>query len=242
MSGAAIRGLIFIILMLMGVFGFFIIVFKNKKENKKPSTLSQMSYHNFAKFLDKNNITFDDEFFEKKLFKIKALIGEGKRDIKEIAQESDCTFEECILKIKYLQKKQILTQYHIDIHGNELVECTPEDLKLIKKYTPFIYYNHFTLDEITTKKRKSSTQNYYKLRDAIFNELKYLVDNDLVNGIMLNEVDKEIIYYSLEKIKKRDLVTITCPNCGALNDVNRGDKKRCEYCKTILEEKNKELV
>lgn len=34
------------------------------------------------------------------------LIGEGKRDIKEIAQELDCTFEECILKIKYLQKNK----------------------------------------------------------------------------------------------------------------------------------------
>ena len=39
---------------------------------------------------------------KKKLFKIKMLIGEGKRDIKEIAQEAECTFEECILKIKYL--------------------------------------------------------------------------------------------------------------------------------------------
>jgi DNA-binding Lrp family transcriptional regulator len=236
MSNADIRGLIFIILMLAGIWGFYIIVLKNRRKDKKPSTLSQTSYHNFAKFLDKNNITFDDEHFEKKLFKIKMLIGEGKRDIKEIAQESDCTFEECILKIKYLQKKQILTQFHIDIKGNELIECTPDDLKLIKKYTPFIYNNNFTLDEITIKKRRSTTQNYNKLRDNIFKELKYLVDNDLVNGIRLNEVDKEIIYYTLEKQKKRDLVTITCPNCGALNDINRGDKKRCEYCKTILED------
>lgn len=237
MSNSNIRGLIFIILMLAGICGFYIIVLKNRRKDKKPSTLSQTSYHNFAKFLDKNNITFDDEHFEKKLFKIKILISEGKRDIKEIAQESDCTFEECILKIKYLQKKQILTQFHIDIKGNELIECTPDDLKLIKKYTPFIYNNNFTLDEITIKKRRSTTQNYNKLRDNIFKELKYLVDNDLVNGIRLNEVDKEIIYYTLEKQKKRDLVTITCPNCGALNDVNRGDKKRCEYCKTILEGK-----
>ena len=237
MSSADIRGLVFIILMLTGVFGFYIIVLKNRKEKETNSTLSQMSYHNFAKFLNKNNITFDDEHFEDKLFKIKALVSDGKRDIMEIAQESGCTFEECILKIKYLQKKQILTQYHIDIHGNELVKCTPEDLKLIRKYTPFIYYNHFTIDEITVKRRRSTAQNYYKLRDTIFNELKYLVDNDLVNGIMLNEVDKEIIYYSLEKIKKRDLVTTTCPNCGALNDINRGEKKRCEYCKSILEGK-----
>lgn len=236
MNETVIRGFVFIILMLVGIFGFYIIVLKKKRQNNKPARLSQTSYHNFAKFLDENNITFDDEHFEKKLFKIKVLIGEGKRNIKEIAKESDCTFEECILKIRYLQKKQILTQFHIDIRGNELIECTLDDLKLIKKYTPFIYNNNFTLDEITVKKRRSTTQNYNKLRDSIFKELKYLVDNDLVNGIRLNEVDQEIIYYTLEKQKKRDLVTTTCPNCGALNDINRGDKKRCEYCKTILED------
>ena len=236
MSNLDVRGFIVIILMLAGIFGFYIIVSRNRKQNKKPSMLSQTSYHNFAKFLDENNITFDDEHFEKKLSKIKMLIGEGKRDIKEIAQEAECTFEECIIKIKYLQKKQILTQFHIDIKGNELIECTTDDFKLIKKYTPFIYNNNFTLDEITIKKRRSTAQDYNKLRDSIFKELKYLVDNDLVNGIRLNEVDKEIIYYTLEKQKKRDLVTIACPNCGALNDINRGDKKRCEYCKTILED------
>ena len=41
----------------------------------------------------------------------------------------------------------------------------------------------------------------------------------------------------MEKKKVRDYITINCPNCGALNDVNRGSKVRCEYCETIIEDK-----
>ena len=37
--------------------------------------------------------------------------------------------------------------------------------------------------------------------------------------------------------KEKDYVTINCPNCGDLNDVNRHSKTRCEYCKTIIEYK-----
>lgn len=220
---------------------YFLIIYclcKIKKMSKKETHLSQNSYHNFTKFIDENNITFEDSHFEEKLFKIKTKIKEGKRNIKEIAEETGCTIEECILKIKYLQNKRQLTQFHIDHVAKELIECTPEELKLIKTYTPFIYANHFTIDEITTKKRKSMAQNYDILREKVYNDLKYLVDNDLINGIRINEVDKEIIYYSLEKKKVKDLITITCPNCGALNDVNRGDKVRCEYCETILEDNN----
>ena len=31
------------------------------------------------------------------------------------------------------------------------------------------------------------------------------------------------------------MVSINCENCGALNDVNRGGKVRCEYCGSIIE-------
>ena len=74
-------------------------------------------------------------------------------------------------------------------------------------------------------------------KEKVFEELKYLVDNDLINGVILNEIDETITYYSIEKHKNnKNIVTISCPSCGALNDINIGDKKRCEYCKTILED------
>ena len=208
-------------------------------KNRFSTKTNQNSYHIFAKFIDNKNVTFNDDNFNEKLFKIKTAIKNGKRDIKLIAKETNCTFEECILKIKYLEEKKIITNFHIDHKNNRLVKCSAKDLKLIKQYIPFVYRNHFTLDEITVKKRISSTQNYEALRDKIFNELKYLVDNDLINGIRINEVDKEIIYYSNEKEKRRDFITMTCPNCGAINDINRGGKVRCEYCSTILEDKTK---
>ena len=50
MSNPDVHGFIVIILMLAGIFGFYIIVSRNRKQNKKPSLLSQTSYHNFAKY------------------------------------------------------------------------------------------------------------------------------------------------------------------------------------------------
>ena len=70
---------------------------------------------------------------------------------------------------------------------------------------------------------------------------KTLYDKDLINGVKLNEVDKEILYYTVEKNKKeKDFISIRCKNCGAINDVNRGNKTRCEYCNTIIEDKTVE--
>ena len=58
----------------------------------------------------------------------------------------------------------------------------------------------------------------------------------MINGIKINEVDKEIIYYTIEKSKVTDLISVECDNCGAINDVDRGIKTRCKYCNTIIEE------
>lgn len=83
----------------------------------------------------------------------------------------------------------------------------------------------------------ASIANLEKYKEQVFNELKMLYDKDLINGVKLNEVDKEILYYTVEKRKKeQDFISMRCGNCGAINDVNRGGKTRCEYCNTIMED------
>lgn len=196
--------------------------------------VNEFSYQRYAKFYD--NIALADAHFLDKISKITDLINSGYRDIKEIAELTGCNLDECIIKIRYLQNKKQFKDLHVDKKNYKLLECSKEEVELIKKYTPYIYYNHFNIDEITTRIRKSAQQDFNKLREQVYNEIIYLYENDLINGIRINEVDKDIIYYSVEKRKNRDLITINCPNCGALNDINRGSKVRCEYCDTIIDD------
>lgn len=34
----------------------------------------------------------------------------------------------------------------------------------------------------------------------------------------------------------KDKITKSCPNCGALNELNKGGKVKCEYCGSIIED------
>ena len=69
--------------------------------------------------------------------------------------------------------------------------------------------------------------------------MSYLDKKDLLNGINIDLVDEKIIYYTESEIEKkeRNILAIECPSCGALNDVPKTGKTRCEYCDRILEDK-----
>ena len=79
------------------------ILFNLKSKNTKiakSKSINQNSYQRYAKFYD--NTIPKDENFETKINKIYSLIvNDKKTDIKEIAKESGCTYDECILKIRY---------------------------------------------------------------------------------------------------------------------------------------------
>lgn len=207
--------------------------FKSTYSNKT----SQENYQHYARFYD-SDAEYDSNF-ARKLNRIIQLVKYQKADdLKEIAGEVGCTLEEVILKINYLENSKILNNIHIDRKTYKIIECTPEDEKLIKKYTPYIYYNHYTLEEIATKVRRTVHYSKEEVEQDVFDELTYLINNDLVHGLKLDPVDRKIIYLAVDKNKtkhSKDLVTINCPRCGALNDINRGCKTRCLYCNSIIE-------
>ena len=125
----------------------------------------------------------------------------------------------------------------------ELKECNEEEKKLLEKYNNFLYLSHFQIDEIVLNLQNTTIENKDEMKEKVLNELLFLENKGLLNGITINLVDKKIIYYSLEKHKKElDYLTIECENCGALNDVNIGSKTRCEYCETIIDGTNEELI
>ena len=229
------------------ILGFILINQLNKKSLKnkynkvtKNGTVNQDSYQKYAKFYE--TVVPQDQHFNDKMNKIYEQIEiNKKKDIKKIAASAGCTYEECILKIRYLKNKRQINEYHIDHINGKLIPCTEAENKLLKKYKPYIYNNHLTIAEIATRLPEATTKNLSALKEQVYSEIKDLYESNLLNGIKINEVDKELVYYTIEKRKKeKDYISISCDNCGALNDVNRGSKVRCAYCNTIIEDKTVE--
>lgn len=212
---------------------------KKKKNNInyaiKKEKINEQSFQRYAKFYD-NTACHDDAFKDKVTTIYNCIVKEKKSNIKEIAERSNCAYEECILKIKYLKNKGYIGEYYIDHIEGTVLPCTKEDLVLLKRYKKYVYNHHLQVDEIAARLPGTTIENLKEVSDKILRDLIYLEKKDLINGIKINEIDKEIIYYDLEKKKKKyDVVTVSCPNCGALNDVNKGSKVRCQYCQGIVE-------
>lgn len=211
---------------------------KNNSVMKKNNTINEYSYQKYAKFYG-NTLPIDNEFKHKMDAIYNLIVNKKYEDLREIASKTNCTYEECILKIKYLKNKRVIgDNYYIDHVSGTIKKCSKEDKELLKKYSPYIYGKHFQIDEIAIHLPGTTVNTQKKVEKQIFKDLKYLDEKDLLNGIMLNEVDEKIIYYSIEKRNKdKDYITVQCKYCGALNDIRRGNKKRCEYCDSIIETK-----
>lgn len=206
----------------------------------KNKNISEDSYKRYAKFYG-NTVPTDKEFIDKLKMIYHLITAKHMTNIKEIAKLANCSYNDCIIKIRYLKnKRQLSDKYYVDEVNGIINVCSAADQKLLNKYKKYIYYNHLQVPDIATRLPGATRENREALINKIWNELIYLDDKDLINGIVLNKVDKKIVYYAIEKHKTyADKVTVSCPNCGALNEVERGNKIQCEYCGTILEVKLK---
>ena len=193
------------------------------------NNVNEWSYQRYARFYGKEE--FKDQDFINKINKIKELIlNNGITNLHDIAVESNCTYDECILKICYLKNKRVLGDYYIDAAAGLIALCTPKDIELLKKYQHPLYYKNENIDEIANDLKMN--------KEDVWKELLYLDNKKLLNGVILDIVDDKITYYRLEKrTLEKDYVTVNCTNCGALIDVKRGSKVRCKHCDTIVEDK-----
>lgn len=164
-----------------------------------------------------------DPNFQIKNNKIVKLITEDKvRDVKEIAEKTGCTLEECFLKIKYLEDKKRIPNIHLNTRAYTLVECLPGDEILLQKYTPYL----------NNRRVEVHKQNEFR-----YEEILYLYKKNLIPEIEIDEETKTIIFLDLHRTD--DLITVVCSSCGATNDVNRGSKTKCKYCQSIINTLNK---
>ena len=213
---------------------------KNPQAAISKKNINEDSYQRYAKFYEQF-IPTDIQFENKISIICKEILVEKNRNLKDLAERAGCTYDECILKIKYLQNKRIVPNFYIEHIEGRLLDCTKEDITLLKKYKPYIYKNHLTISEIASRLPGANLKNLEQLKKQVYDELKKLDEKNLINGIKFNEVDKEILYYTIEKRKQdKDIISIRCENCGAINDVNRRSKTRCSYCNTIVEDKTSE--
>jgi len=190
------------------------------------------------KYLQK--VQSNDKDYDEKIKIIKDLINCKKLiDIKEIARLSECTYHECILKIKFLKSKGLIKNCYIDEQNGIINECNMTERQLLTRYAPYIYTKQLQLDEIVKALHQTTDKNYSSMRKKVIRDLYYLDRKNLLNGINIDLVDKKIIYYKdFKETKNDDYISVQCQNCGALNDMPRLGKVKCEYCDTILEDKS----
>ncbi len=196
--------------------------------------VNENSFQRYAKFY--GQIVPSEADFDRKLNKIYILIKDhNMRDIKQIAEISSCTLPECVLKIKYLKNKRLIDDLYIDTNNMKLITCSPEDQLLIDKFKPYIYGTHTQISEFVNLVPNPEGLNIEEHKKKLLDELIYLDKKGLINGVKIDDIDGEIIYYALEKRKTvKDRETVHCPNCGALNDVELTGKVRCSYCNSIV--------
>ena len=213
---------------------------KKDKEEKKKGIISEWSYQRFCGFYG-DRILPDPMFKEKMKSITDCILNKRYENIFEIANESSCTVEECVMKIKYLKNKRVLGDYYIDYLNKAIKPCTPDDSKVLEKYYTMLYFNHYSIDQMA-----SSVPNFHNkpmsiVREDVYKDIKYLYDKAILNGIKLDEESQNIIYYTIEKHKKAErYITVNCSKCGALVDIEKGATGRCEYCGSIeADESNK---
>ena len=205
---------------------------------KKPSNINEWSYQRFCNFFDE--IEPKDPEFDNKIIKIyDMIVNEKETDLDKIAEISGCNYNELILKIMYLKNKRKIGDLYIDRGDHAIRNCTKEDRKLLDKYSKYIYDYHDQPYDIARKLPECTATNINSLAKKVLDDLIYLDEKYLINGLNIDKVDNKIIYYTIEKHKKeKDYISINCKTCGALIDVPRGGKARCGYCKNIVVDKN----
>ena len=203
----------------------------------KSGNISEWSYQRFCRFY--GDTVFLDDLFNNKMNIIKdAIIEDNVESIEELAKLAACPKSEVVLKVKYLKNKRILGNYYIDKEHGLIKKCSEEDSKLLDKYSDMIYLKHYQISEMAAQEQNYNNKPFQIIEEDIYKDIKYLYDKSLINGIKIDEANKKIVYYTVEKKKLAEkYATLNCPNCGALVDVPRGETARCEYCSTIVEDK-----
>ena len=172
-------------------------VIKIANEQIKSVNKSQeRKYIDYAKFYGTESLK-DEDFIKKMKIIYSQIIKSNEEDIKQIAELAGCTYTECILKIRYLKQiKKIPEDYFVDEANGLVNRCSKEEQELLKKYRPYIYRSKLQIPEIAARIPHIPGKTFQEIQKQVLNDLAYLDEKDLIDGIILNKVDGTITYYN----------------------------------------------
>lgn len=163
------------------------------------------------------------------------MVNQGEESISQIAKEAKCSYVECITKIKYLKKNQYIKWCFVDHINGYVKKCSEEEEKLLNKYYLLLCGEHLQFEEIANRVAKP-TDNITSILANVHKDIIYLIDKELVVGVEYNENTDKLEYYDIND--SQNIVSINCPSCGAIVDINKGSKKKCEYCNSLIKYKS----
>lgn len=199
-----------------------------RRKFKKQPAVKKITYEELLL----KQATTEPEFINEAGHIKKMIVEEKYEDIREIGERLSLTSTDCIKRIDYLRKcVNELNGYYLDYYHKTIKKCSPEEYKLLDKYVGYVYNDKLQIDQIAHLMRRTSTDDIYILKTQIKKDIKYLISKELVDGIKYDEKEDKIIRYNK---KNSDLISIPCPACGAINDVNEGRKAHCKYCNAII--------
>lgn len=118
-------------------------------------------------------------------------------------------------------------------------------LKMKKKDSKYSLYRNIIAQK-TTSIRAIAEQMQVDYETALY-DLKYMIETGRLPGVTIDEIGGELI---LPVIPQRRTAlewdeypsAVTCENCGATNEVKRGESNQCEYCGSSLNEMIKKEI
>ena len=236
---------VFSFIFAIGVFALaiYLEIYTSRSKRNRWGMIDSTEYMKYSDFYDTKSQKETEASFREKTEKIYHLIIKEKcDDLELIAKESGCSYDECIIKINYLKHNNIISQdYYVDHINGYVKKCSKEDLKLMRKYSPYLYKHKLQIRDIAVKLPSATRDTIETHIEMVRKDIKYLLEKDLIEGVIYNEVDDLLIYYD-DSRKGKDLININCPNCGALVELQRGGKVRCTYCNAIVEAEEEKII
>ena len=102
----------FIVPITIFLVAIWVAVWKEKSRLKSLGRkINEDSYQRYAKFYG-NTIPKDANFINQIKIIYYSIVKDGETDVKKIAEKANCTYTDCILKIRYLKNKRKLADYY----------------------------------------------------------------------------------------------------------------------------------
>lgn len=195
---------------------------KIKNKNNKKLDLNgipEQAFKNYAQFWG-YNIDNDINYQKKMEVIYHLIINKNQQNIKKIATKSKCSYDECIIKIKYLKHKKLINNYCIDNSTAKLIDSSFEDKKILEKYNKYLEQKNLQINQLAAVVPNSFATNTQEATEQVFNDLVYLEQKNLLDDIRIDKLNRYIYYYSEEIFNEENIQQPNFQNINIQNNIS----------------------